>query len=132
MNIQIHNVLAFFHVVFFVYAIGGDIAVFFICSYLTRGQFRIEEQLRVRSMGFLGDMLARSSLVLLLPIGFNLAVAFGSPIKGNVLYLIWIASFLWLFLVWQVHFNRGTPLGVLFKKIYLCRRSLLATILIGF
>ncbi len=132
MNIQIHNVLAFFHVVFFVYAIGGDIAVYFIGQYMTRDQLSIEERLRVRSMRFLVDMSARSSLVLLLPIGFNLAVAFGSPIKGNVLYLIWIASFLWLFLVWQVHFNRGTPLGELLKKIDLSVRYLLATILIGF
>ncbi len=132
MNIQIHNVLAFFHVVFFVYAIGGDIAVYFIGQYMTRDQLSIEERLRVRSMRFLVDMSARTSLVLLLPIGFNLAVSFGSPIKGNVLYLIWIASFLWLCLVWQVHFKRGTTLGELLKKIDLSIRYLLAAILIGF
>jgi len=132
MNIQLHNVLAFFHVVFFVYAIGGDIAVYFIGQYMTRDELSIEERLRVRSMRFLVDMSARTSLVLLLPIGFNLSASFGSPIKGNFLYLIWIASFLWLFLVWQVHFKKGSSLGELFKKIDLSIRYLLAAILIGF
>ena len=132
MNIQFHNVLAFFHVVFFVYAIGGDIAVYFIGQYMTRDELTIEERLRVRSMRFLVDMSARPSLVLLLPIGFHLAVSFGSPIKGNALYLIWIASLVWLFLVWQVHFKKGTSLGELLKKIDLSIRYLLAAILIGF
>ena len=70
--------MAFFHVVLFVYAIGGDIAVYFIGNYITREELTIEERLRVRSMRFLVDMSARTSLVLLLPIGFTLATTFGS------------------------------------------------------
>jgi len=36
MNINSHNVLVFFHLVLFVYAIGGDIAVYLIGKYVVR------------------------------------------------------------------------------------------------
>ena len=72
MNIQFHDVMAFLHVCLFVYAIGGDIAVYYIGNYLTKDDLSLDERLRVRSMRFIVDMSARTSLVLLLPIGFLL------------------------------------------------------------
>ena len=78
--------MAFFHVCLFVYAIGGDIAVYYIGNYLTKDDLSIDERLRVRSMRFIVDMSARTSLVLLLPIGFTLATTFGSTIRGGIAY----------------------------------------------
>ena len=109
--------MAFFHVVLFVYAIGGDIAVYFIGNYITREELTIEERLRVRSMRFLVDMSARTSLVLLLPIGFTLATTFGSEIKGSSLTVIWLFSFVWLGLIWLVHFKKETVTGELLRKL---------------
>ena len=111
MHIIFHNFIAFVHVFLFVFAIGGDIAVHYIGQYLTRDKLSLEERLRVRQMRFIVDMSARSALVLLLPVGFTLAQAYGSPISGNWLAILWMASILWLLLVWHVHANKGTPLG---------------------
>ena len=123
--------MAFFHVVLFVYAIGGDIAVYFIGNYITREELTIEERLRVRSMRFLVDMSARTSLVLLLPIGFTLATSFGSEIKGTALTVIWIFSIVWLGLIWLVHFKKETATGELLRKLDLLIRYILSGLLIA-
>ena len=123
--------MAFFHVVLFVYAIGGDIAVYFIGNYITREELTIEERLRVRSMRFLVDMSARTSLVLLLPIGFTLATTFGSEIKGSALTSIWLFSIVWLGLIWMVHFKKETVTGELLRKLDLLIRYILSLLLIA-
>ena len=46
MDIYFHDLMAFFHVVLFVYAIGGDIAVYYIGNYITKDELPIEERLR--------------------------------------------------------------------------------------
>jgi len=130
MIINFHDLMAFFHVVLFVYAIGGDIAVYFIGNYITREELTIEERLRVRSMRFLVDMSARTSLVLLLPIGFTLATTFGSEIKGTALTVIWLFSFVWLGLIWLVHFKKETATGELLRKLDLLIRYILSGLLI--
>ncbi len=131
MNINFHDLMAFFHVVLFVYAIGGDIAVYYIGNYITREELTIEERLRVRSMRFLVDMSARTSLVLLLPIGFTLATTFGSGIKGTALTIIWLFSIVWLGLIWMVHFKKETVTGELLRKLDLLIRYILSFLLIA-
>ena len=131
MIINFHDLMAFFHVVLFVYAIGGDIAVYFIGNYITREELTIEERLRVRSMRFLVDMSARTSLVLLLPIGFTLATTFGSEIKGTALTIIWLFSIVWLGLIWMVHFKKETVTGELLRKLDLLIRYILSFLLIA-
>ena len=122
--------MAFFHVVLFVYAIGGDIAVYYMGNYITKDEIPIEERLRVRSMRFIVDMSARTSLVLLLPIGFTLSTAFGSSIDGDLLLGIWAFSILWLILIWIVHFKRETKEGEIYRLLDLGIRYILSFSLI--
>ena len=131
MDIYFHDLMAFFHVVLFVYAIGGDIAVYYIGNYITKDELPIEERLRVRSMRFIVDMSARTSLVLLLPIGFTLSTAFGSSIDGVLLQGIWGFSILWLILIWIVHSKRETKEGEIYRLLDLGIRYILSFALIG-
>ena len=130
MDIYFHDLMAFFHVVLFVYAIGGDIAVYYIGNYITKDELPIEERLRVRSMRFIVDMSARTSLVLLLPIDFTLSTAFGSSIDGDLLLGIWAFSILWLILIWIVHFKRETKEGEIYRLLDLGIRYILSFSLI--
>jgi len=82
-------------------------------------------------MRFLVDMSARTSLVLLLPIGFTLATTFGSEIKGSALTVIWLFSFVWLGLIWLVHFKKETASGELLRKLDLLIRYILSGLLIA-
>ena len=132
MTISFHNLMAFFHVFLFVYAIGGDIAVYYIGRYLTRSDLSLAERLRVRDMRFIVDMSARSSLVLLLAVGFTLARAYGSPITGVWLTVVWIAALAWLWLVWLVHVKKGTPLGLKLRQIDIGIRYALIVTMAGF
>ncbi|MBT6892335.1 MAG: hypothetical protein HOA25_12610 [Gammaproteobacteria bacterium] len=117
MTIHFHSLMAFIHVFLFVYAIGGDIAVHYIGKYITRSELSLEERLRVRDLRFIVDMSARSSLVLLLAVGFTLAQAYGSPVTGIWLALLWLADLAWLALVWLVYFNKGTPKGARLQSL---------------
>jgi len=131
MYLDSHNVLVFFHLVLFVYAIGGDVAVYFIGKYVVREDLDLDERLRVRDIRVLVDMSARTSLVLLLPLGFTLALPFGSPLRDQWLTLLWVAALAWLWLVWGVYFKRGTPLGEKLKLTDLGIRYLVAVAMIG-
>ncbi len=132
MYIDTHNLLVFFHLALFVYAIGGDIAVYCIGKYVVRDELDLEERLRVRQIRILVDMSARTCLVLLLPLGFTLALNFGSPLAGVWLTLIWVASLAWLLLVWTVHAKAGTRLGTQLKDADIAIRYLVAAGMLGF
>jgi hypothetical protein len=132
MHVNSHNVLVFFHLVFFVYAIGGDIAVYLIGRYVIRNELNLDERLRVRDIRSLVDMSARTSLVLLLPLGFTLAIPFGSPLRDQWLTLLWVADLAWLWLVWAVYFKRLTPLGEQLRNVDLAIRYALAAAMVGF
>ena len=82
-------------------------------------------------MRFIVDMSARTSLVLLLPIGFTLSTAFGSSIDGVLLQGIWGFSILWLILIWVVHFKRETKEGEIYRLLDLGIRYILSFALIG-
>ncbi len=132
MYLDSHNVLVFFHLVLFVYAIGGDIAVYYIGKYVVREELDLDERLRVRDIRVLVDMSARTCLVLLLPLGFTLALPFGSPLRDQWLMTLWIADLAWLWLVWAVYFKRGTPLGERLKDLDIGIRYAVAAAMIGF
>ncbi|HJP40070.1 MAG: hypothetical protein QF483_09945 [Gammaproteobacteria bacterium] len=128
MNINSHNVLVFFHLVLFVYAIGGDIAVYLIGKYVVRDELNLDERLRVRDIRSLVDMSARTSLVLLLPLGFTLAIPFGSPLRDDWLLHLWIFDLGWLWLVWAVFFTQDAKL----RNVDLAIRYALAAAMVGF
>ena len=132
MYIDTHNLLVFFHLALFVYAIGGDIAVYCIGKYVIRDELDLEERLRVRQIRIMVDMSARTCLVLLLPLGFTLALNFGSPLAGMWLALLWAASIAWLVLVWIVHAKAGTRLGARLKDVDIAIRYLVAVVMLGF
>lgn len=132
MYLDFHSIMVFVHVVLFVYSIGGDIAVFYIGKYLTREDLSLDERLRVRDIRLMVDMSARTCLVLLLPVGFTVATIYNSPLTGPWLISFWIADLAWLWLVWSIHINRGTPLGNTLKDIDIWIRYAVAAGMIGF
>ena len=124
--------MAFIHVFLFVYAIGGDVAVHYIGKYLTRSDLSLDERLRVRQMRFMVDMTARTSLVLLLAVGFTLAKTYGSPVTGIWLGLVWFFCLSWLALVWFVYFAKGTEQGAKLARIDIWIRYLVILVMGSF
>ncbi len=80
MEIDLQDVLIFFHVLLFGYWLGADLGVFYCDSQLTRDDLSLKERLRVREIRRIVDMAPRTCVALILPIGFMLSVQYGSPI----------------------------------------------------
>jgi hypothetical protein len=74
----------------------------------------------------------RTCLILIMALGFTLAVQFQSPVTGPWLALVWAVSLTWLYVVWQIFFNAGTPKGDLLAKWDIRWRYLVSAGLIGF
>lgn len=108
MSIELHDVLIFVHVLLFGYWLGSDLGVFFCDSQLTRDDLSLDERLRVRGIRQKVDMAPRTCAPLILPIGFMLAVDYGSQIAGWWLVLIWALSLGWLAMLWAGRFAIGT------------------------
>lgn len=132
MHFDFHSFMTFIHVALFVYAIGGDIAVYYLGKYLVREDLDLDERLRVRDIRLIVDMSARTSLVLLLAVGFTLAVPYGSPITGAWLVLLWVADLAWLALVWLIHQQQGTERGIRLRQVDIRIRYAVAAAMIGF
>ncbi len=127
-----YHVVLFVHVLLFVYWLGADLGVF-ICGMVGRARQLSEEGRRgLKEAGDLIDMFPRTTLVLMIPVGLTLASHYGSPIHGVLLGLIWAVCLAWLWLVWQVHFQHGQPLGKLFWKIDFAIRTVAMLAFVGF
>lgn len=111
MDIDIQNILIFVHVLLFGYWLGSDMGVFFCDSQLTREDLSLDERLRVRQIRRKIDMAPRTSVALILPLGFSLAVQYGSPITGWWLALIWLLSLTWLGSMWAVRLTFESAVG---------------------
>lgn len=111
MDIDIQNVLIFVHVMLFGYWLGSDLGVFYCDSQLTRDDLSLDERLRVRQIRRKVDMAPRTCVALILPIGFSLAVQYGSPITGWWLALIWLLSLTWLASLWAVRLTVDSAIG---------------------
>ncbi len=132
MNIDPYRVVVFLHVLLFAYWLGSDLGVF-ICGVVARKPgLSPAAQAGLREAGALIDMAPRTCLVLMAPVGLTLASNYGSPIHGLPLTLVWIAALAWLWLVWEVHWKQGAPLGQLLWRIDFGVRTVVMAGFVGF
>ncbi len=117
MDIELLRVVAYVHVLLFVYWLGADLGVFFCSARLTRDDLSLDERLRVREIGVALDLAPRFALLFMIPVGFTLAVPYGSPITGGALAALWIVTLLWAALTWVVHHKKNEPIGKQLLKI---------------
>jgi hypothetical protein len=127
-----HTLVAFLHVVLFAYWLGSDLGVF-ICGMVGRRPgVSPEGRANLQEAGTLIDMAPRTCLVLMVPAGLTLAADFGLSLSGPALGAIWIGSLAWLWLVWQVHWQHGSPLGRAYWRIDFVVRFLVMAGFVGF
>jgi len=108
-----HLVLKWAHIIAMVYWLGGEWGVFQTSYHVTNPKLPLEERLRHKETAYRIDILARTGIILLLPLGLHMGVNFGVvPFGREALPLIWIASAAWLGLCWAAFVKRGTDLGI--------------------
>ena len=86
-----------------VYWLGADLGVFMASRYVAKAELALAERLRFLEMLLKLDMGPRTALILMIPVGFMLAVRLGlAPFAQNLLPFIWIFALGWLALAWRL------------------------------
>lgn len=124
MDADTHTLLRFVHILAFAYWLGADFGVFLGGGWMSRPGLTVVERNRIRDLVMAIDVAPRISLVLMLPVGFSLALAWGAPLPATVLPGLWAAAAVWIVVLLWVHFAHGNPLIGTILRIDLAVRVL--------
>jgi len=112
-----HMILKWAHIVAMVYWLGGEWGVFQTSYHITNPRLSLEERRRHMETAYRIDILARTGIILLLPLGLHMGYNFGvQPLGGNWLVLIWLATLAWLSLTWAAFVKRDTDAGLMLTR----------------
>ena len=113
-----HDVLRWLHVLAMTYWLGGEWGVFNASRQLAKPGLSLDERRRHMETAYRIDILARTGIILLLPLGLHMGYNLGAqPLGGGWLVLMWSIFTVWLSLTWAAYFTRDTDLGLKLTKI---------------
>ena len=111
-------VLRWLHIIAMVYWLGGEWGVFQSSYNVTNANLSLDERRRHMETAYRIDILARTGIILLLPLGLHMGNIYGlQPYGGNFLTIMWLAVAAWMALCWAAFFKRETDLGLRLTKI---------------
>ncbi len=114
------------------YWLGADLGVYYAAKYVARADLSIEERMRFLDLTLLLDMGPRTGLVLLFPVGLQLAAMAGIATTADpVVWAAWVGFSAWLALVWIQHWLHGKPLGETLRRVDLAIRYLVILLMVG-
>ena len=118
MSIQEIDVLRWVHILSMVYWLGGEWGVFQSSYNVVNRHLSLEERRRHMETAYRIDILARTGIILLLPLGLHMGNLYGiQPLGGDWLILMWIVFAAWLSLTWSAFIFRETDLAIHLSKI---------------
>ena len=98
---------------------------------MSRPGLSVSERNRIRDLVMAIDVAPRIALVLMLPVGFGLALAWGAPLPASALPMLWTGAALWIVVLLWVHFVHGHRLvGTVLKADLVLRILVLAGMLV--
>lgn len=111
-------VLRWVHILSMVYWLGGEWGVFQSSYNIVNRNLSLEERRRHMETAYRIDILARTGIILLLPLGLHMGNIYGlQPYGGGYLTVMWLLVAGWLGLCWGAFFARETDLGIRLTKI---------------
>ena len=118
MNINELDVLRWVHILSMVYWLGGEWGVFQSSYNVTNAKLSLEERRRHMETAYRIDILARTGIILLLPLGLHMGHIYGfQPLGGMWLTGMWVAVAAWIALAWGAFLARETDRGIALTKI---------------
>ena len=120
------------HIIAMAYWLGGEWGVFNASRPITDTSLSLEERKRHMETAYRIDILPRTGIILLLPLGLHMgAIINAQPLKGPWIVGMWIFVAFWLSITYSAFFKRGTDLGVKLTKIDESFRYVIIPALIG-
>ncbi len=112
------DVLRWVHIICMVYWLGGEWGVFQTSYNIVNLNLSLEERRRHLETAYRIDILARTGIVLLLPLGLHMGKIYGFvPIlEGNGVVWMWAFFIAWLALTWTAFLRRESDLGIKVTK----------------
>lgn len=106
----LHATLVWVHLLLLALWLGADVGVFLCGQYFRRRDIHtLDQRLVALKLLVAIDMAPRTAFALMLPLGLTLARSGGwEDLPLSVIGLVWIASGIWLWLVWDAHWHDHT------------------------
>ncbi len=118
MHFAENDILRWVHILAMVYWLGGEWGVFQTSYNVMNRTLSMDERRRHMETAYRIDILARTGIITLLPLGLHLGHIYGlQPLGGPWLTGMWIAYAAWFCLVWGAFIARQTDLGLRLTKI---------------
>ncbi len=113
------DVVRWLHILAMVYWLGGEWGVFQTSYHVTNRDLSLEERRRHMETAYRIDILARTGIIMLLPLGLHMGHLYGfTPfLDGIGLAIMWALSLSWLALCWAAFFKRETDAGIALTKL---------------
>ncbi|MCC6172479.1 MAG: hypothetical protein IT481_10675 [Gammaproteobacteria bacterium] len=114
------------HILLFAYWLGGDIGVFYSAFQVRDRKLSVEARRTALKILAWVDQIPRYCLVLMLPVGYMLALRIGVVRLPPVfMAILWAVALVWLWAVWAIHHYQGTAFGERIRRIDLVWRYVL-------
>jgi hypothetical protein len=118
MNINEVDVVRWLHILAMVYWLGGEWGVFQTSYNVVNRSLSLDERRRHMETAYRIDILARTGIIMLLPLGLHMGALYGFvPLEGLSLALMWVLALSWLALCWAAFFARESDLGLRLTKL---------------
>ena len=110
-------ILRWMHIVAMVYWLGGEWGVFQTSFHVVNRKLSMAERKRHMETAYKIDILARTGIIILLPLGMHMGHLWGvQPYGGGFLVGMWVFYIFWLSLCWAAFAKRETDIGITLTK----------------
>lgn len=110
-------IIRWLHIVAMVYWLGGEWGVFQTSFHVINRKLAMAERRRHMETAYRIDILARTGIIILLPLGMHMGTFWGvQPYGGFFLAGVWAFYLIWLALCWAAFYHRETDLGLKLTK----------------
>ena len=117
MEINELGTLRWLHIIAMVYWLGGEWGVFQTSYNVVNRKLGMDERKRHLETAYRIDILARTGILLLLPLGLHMGYLWGiQPYGGGWLTAMWIVFIPWFLLCWGAFYYRETDRGIMLTK----------------
>nr|WP_070960513.1 hypothetical protein [Hyphomonas sp. Mor2] len=102
-------ILRWLHIVAMVYWLGGEWGVFQTSYKVVNQSLPLEERQRHMDTAYRIDIMARTGIISLLPLGLHMGYLWGvQPLGGGWLVAMWLIWLAWMGITWGAFAKRGT------------------------
>jgi hypothetical protein len=126
------HILRWLHIVAMVYWLGGEWGVFQTSYKVVNPALSLEERGRHMATAYRIDIMARTGIISLLPLGLHMGFIYGlQPLGGPWIIGMWVVWAVWMAITWGAFANRSNALGKTLTTVEDWTRYLLIPTLIG-